>query len=279
MIGNIIISSGGGISSSIVSGISSSREEEEEEKKFLNKKQLILNQMKEKKILISKKKNRKEENFENEIFDLLSHLFSNNFNFKLKIFSNELFKRLETFLLIPSIEKYKQLPKKPTSKFDLYIDKLFSQYSIFYSFFLFISECPIEILKFYPIILSCLSNLIGDWNSVHSMNKDILMKNTIQILKILNKSQFLIFPLTNFNEIIFELNSNEIILILIDLFNFIVQNSPKISEYEILKSNSNLEIFKRKFNQNIKIENYTKNIKDSLRNHVEVLSIHFSKFF
>eukprot|EP01080_Neovahlkampfia_damariscottae_P000205 gene205-4451_t len=238
---------------------------------------LILNQMKEKKISILKKKKLKEDNFEIEILDLLSHLFSSDFQFNLKIFSNELYKRLESFLVIPSIEKYK-LPKKPTSKYDLYIDKLFSQYPIFYSFFLFISESPFEILKFYPIILSALSNLIGDWNSYHSMNQEILMENTIQFLKILNKSQFLIYPLTNFNEIIFELNSNEIILILIDLFNFIIQNPPKLSEYEVLKIGSN-EIFKRKFNQNIKIENYSKNIKNSLRNHVEVLSVHFSKFF
>jgi hypothetical protein len=215
------------------------------------------------------------------LFYSFSVLFSNNVELNTRIFSIQLFQRLETFLMIPLSDKldllyfktrYK-LPKKPTSKYDLYVDKLFSQYPIFYSFFLFISEFPIEMLKFYPLILSSLSNIIGDWNSIHSMNQEHLMKNTLKMLKILNQSQFIPSPLSNLNEIISELNSNEIILILIDIFNFIIQNPPKSSEYEKYST-----FYKRRF-QNIKIENFTKNIKNALRNHVEELSVHFSKFF
>jgi hypothetical protein len=139
---------------------------------------------------------------------------------------------------------------------------------------LFISEVPIEMLKFYPLVLSSLSNIIGDWNSIHSMNQEQLMKNTLKMLKILSQSQFISSPLSNLNEIISELNSNEIILILIDIFNFIIQNPPKLSEYEKYPT-----FYKRKFSQNIKIENFTRNIKNALRNHVEELSVHFSKFF
>lgn len=231
------------------------------------KKELLLREANKKQVITSVKVhlNFIKEN-EIELLDLISMMLSINFNENIEKFSYELLKRLsfQTFQQLSY-----QLPKKPVSKYDMLIDKIFLNYPIFYEFLKLISISPLELLKYKNIIQSLLSNCIGDWNS----NTNTSLENTKNILIILQNGKWILEPLTNIIEIIDKLDSHEIVQILISVSQFILDHSPKSNEFTLTDSKS----YQRNFKYNI--QTYLESTKDVLKNHVNELSLLYSKFY
>jgi hypothetical protein len=199
--------------------------------------------------------------------DVLAHLLSK----RLKI----------VFSSMASYEQYcATLPKKPMYESDVFFDKLFYNYTIFYHLVGYIAQKePIKLLDFRHVIKSLVVNCIGDWNSTAptllSGNEDQkLTERTLRILKYLQDAQWLVPPLSYVIEIIPYLKSAEIVQIMMSVFHFINNYAPKFEEY-----NSTEAGVKRTLPIECDVQLYMQSTKDALREHVTELSHIYWHFF
>jgi hypothetical protein len=90
---------------------------------------------------------------------------------------------------------------------------------------------PNEFLKCFAVVKSLLANMVGDWNVVTNTGGDMAhLPITIELLKALEKAQWLPSPLKHCHDILPLLPSKQGGLVLLQVWRFICENPPTVRD-------------------------------------------------